>query len=310
MKQTHILPQIPKGITDPVVEKYLRDLQKVIRDKHEDDYMSSKKGGGGDVGADIIIKYEIEALIIHWCLVDSTQLPAVYQVCDGSVWKSGSYAESFWSPRGLTKIPNLCGYGLRAADRSSTQNDPDRDDRRQAVTGEVLTGGLTVSLPAFYCNVIKEARDKGRTVQIGINSSDMFGTLSPVSTVSNVDLTTNVVTVGTALTVGATALIIKGDCIGSFQRDAMQKITGQAYGLYSGWSSRSGVFYFSGENVKRSDAGGSAIYPAYLNIDSSYSTSPNPAKTSDYETRIKNISYLPVMYVLLPSQALVNINGG
>lgn len=43
MKQTHILPQIPKGITDPVVEKYLRDLQKVIRDKHEDDYMSSKR---------------------------------------------------------------------------------------------------------------------------------------------------------------------------------------------------------------------------------------------------------------------------
>lgn len=47
MKQTHILPQIPQGITDSVVEKYLRDLQKVIRDKHEDDYMSSKKGGGG-----------------------------------------------------------------------------------------------------------------------------------------------------------------------------------------------------------------------------------------------------------------------
>ena len=43
MKQTHILPQIPQGITDPVVEKYLRDLQKVIRDKHEDDYMSSKR---------------------------------------------------------------------------------------------------------------------------------------------------------------------------------------------------------------------------------------------------------------------------
>lgn len=43
MKQTHILPQIPKGITDPAVEKYLRDLQKVIRDKHDDDYMSSKR---------------------------------------------------------------------------------------------------------------------------------------------------------------------------------------------------------------------------------------------------------------------------
>ena len=43
MKQTHILPQIPQGITDPAVEKYLRDMQKVIRDKHEDDYMSSKR---------------------------------------------------------------------------------------------------------------------------------------------------------------------------------------------------------------------------------------------------------------------------
>jgi hypothetical protein len=284
MKQTHILPQIPQGITDPAVEKYLRDLQKVIRDKHEDDYMSSRKS------ADIIIKYEIEALITHWCLVDPTQLPAVYQICDGSVWKPGSYAETFWTPKGLTKIPNLCGYGLRAADRSSTQNDPDRDDRRRAVTGQVLTGGTTVSLPAFYCSVIKEARDKGRTVQIGINATDMFGTLSPVGTVSNVDLTTNVVTVGTALTVGATALIIRGDCIGGFQRDAIQYhehnyVQGSTYspaaynGQYAYWGSR----YWVTEGIANS--------PGHTSV-----------KTSE-ETRIKNISYLPIMYVLLPSQA-------
>ena len=208
------------------------------------------------------------------------------------MWKSGSYAETFWSAKGLTKIPNLCGYGLRSADRSSTQNDPDRDDRRQAVTGQVLTGGLTVSLPAFYCNVIKEARDKGRIVQIGINATDMFGTLSPVSTVTAVDLSTNVVTLtsGSALTVGATALIIKGDCIGSFQRDEFKT-------------------HFH-EYANRGDAGavGATVVCGYHG--NNYGTgSSGVLPKGGNETRIKNISYLPIMYVLLPSQALVNING-
>ena len=117
-----------------------------------------------------VVQQEIENLIVKWALIDPVELDVAFQVCNGDPWRSGSYAESFWSPRGLTKIPNLCGYGLRSADRSSTQNDPDRDDRRQAVTGLVLTGGLTVSLPHFYCNVIQEALNKTRTVQIGINA--------------------------------------------------------------------------------------------------------------------------------------------
>jgi hypothetical protein len=155
----------------------------------------------------------------------------------------------------------------------------------------VLTGGLTVSLPNFYCNVIKEARDKGRTVQIGINTTDMFGTLSPVGTVSSVDLINNTVTVGTALTVGATALIIKGDCIGSFQRDAL--LNHKHYiDTYQG-SAGSSV-----GNV-------GSNYGPYVLSSGLVHTSYLPSS----ETRIKNISYLPVMYVLLPSQALVNING-
>lgn len=287
-----LFPQLPKTSADGTfkaseVEAYNKNIQEVIK-KVANNTSSGNSSSG--VGADIIIKYEIEALITHWCLVDPTQLPAVYQICDGSVWKAGSYAETFWTPKGLTKIPNLCGYGLRSADRSSTQNDPDRDDRRQAVTGQVLTGGTTVSLPAFYCNVIKEARDKGRTVQIGINTTDMFGTLSPVGTVSSVDLINNTVTVGTALTVGTTALIIRGDCIGSFQMDQF----GSHRHSYTTNNAPQLNFSIGSQPPRTDDTNGSQAYTHY---------------TGGNETRIKNISYLPIMYVLLPSQALVNING-
>lgn len=245
-------------------------------------------------------KHHIENMIVEWSMVDPTNLSANYQVCDGSVWKTNTYAKTFWEAEGVLRIPNLLGQVPRASASGST-NDPDRADRRQAVTGTVdITSGTVITLPKYYINLLKNAIDNARTIIIGQTLTTIFDTLAVFGTIQSVNTTLNTVTLTTitgTFTAGVgRSLIIKGDVVGSFQNDAMQKITGTIGNGSAGFNWLSGALQPAGATSYLSQVVGSA--GNYANFDSSFSTD---ARTST-ETRPKNIALLPVMMVDIPKE--------
>jgi hypothetical protein len=85
-----------------------------------------------------------------------------------------------------------------------------------------------------------------------------------------------------------------GDNVGSVQADAMQKITGK-FGLRGGSEVASGVLnvspFISTAAVAASAVGNSL----FIDFDNSTSTSPNAAKTNDFETTVINAN---AMYII------------
>ncbi len=280
------MPVIPQLSSDPNTS--LQSIQQYLG-RHAQDITNKF---GAITGGDYLIQKEIENLVVKWALIDPLTLSDDFQICDGSTWKAG-YAKTYWDAKGLTNIPNLCGYALRAMDMSKGV-DPDCADRRQRATGTVATGGTVIALPKYYINIIDEAIQAGRTVKIGINASDMFGTLSPVGTVTAVDIIAKTVTVGTALTVGEQSLIIQGDVIGSFQSDAIRNITGTLHGNMAAGAGASGAFTLIG-NSGMSDG-------YYGRNSNKYLFDASRVVPTGLDNRPKNISYLPIMWVKLPSQ--------
>jgi hypothetical protein len=86
-----------------------------------------------------------------------------------------------------------------------------------------------------------------------------------------------------------------GDSVGSVQSDAMQRITGiiQNVALTATFNV-DGVFDYE-ESSASSGSAASSPPRHRIFFDSANSTNPNPAKTSDYETRPINVS---VMYII------------
>ena len=252
----------------------------------------------------IIVKKEIENLIIKWALIDPIYLDASFQVCDGTAWRPGSYAETYWGTRGLTNIPDLRGYGIRAADKGKTV-DPDRLDRRQVVTGNVLAVSTTSTIlfPIYYCKIIKEALDANRTVVIGTPAAALptaiFDTLTIYGTVTAVDLSTNIVTIGTitgTFTTGSKSLVIKGDTIGSFQDDAVGEHSHLLNVGHVPWAE------FSGGNYTVGFANHPTLSGNHVMNNNNLASTIHSGKTST-ESRIKNISYLPIMWVSPPNSS-------
>ena len=256
-------------------------------------------------GIDYLVQKYIEMMKIEWVLVDPLNIDDCLQVCNGQTWKSG-YAKTFWEARGISVIPNVLGQHVRSSSLGST-SDPDRADRRQLCSGSIATGGTSITLPKYYVNIINEAYLVGRTVQLGIYAGDLFATVT-WGTVNGVTPSSNTVTVGTALTVGNQQIIIRGDVIGSFQNDAMQRITGTSAGVSTTISGDTGSGVFRKTVIGVGQWWNSVNNEnAYITFDSSLSTSPNPAKTSDVETRGKNVAFLPLMWVRLPSESSVPV---
>jgi hypothetical protein len=75
--------------------------------------------------------------------------------------------------------------------------------------------------------------------------------------------------------------------VNGLQNDAMQRIYGQFTTRYGAISSADGVFSQHYVGGTRADAN-SGAYDTQIQFNSAGSTSPNPAKTSEYETRPKN----------------------
>lgn len=79
-----------------------------------------------------------------------------------------------------------------------------------------------------------------------------------------------------------------GDTVGSKQDDAMQRITGSVNNMWGYGSGAAGAFSRSDASSNRPAHGSSRA--RYIHFDNANSKSPTAAKTSDYETRPKNVS--------------------
>lgn len=257
-----------------------------------------------------LVRTMIEAGSWWWGWVDPVNLPSMFQVMDGSVWKTGSYAKQYWEDFGITNIPDQLGYHVRALDFNKG-NDPDRADRRTPVTGDVsTTSGVVISLSRYNINRIKSAKDNGETVVIGEMPATIFGSPGISSTVDTINTEINTVTLSSdpGFSAGtAVPLVIQGDIVGSFQNDAFQ---GHMFwvakvGSYSSLAQSSGI---QRALITYSSYGSDNEYR--LAYNSSYTTpdtlqSGYPVEAGSlygaprytYESRGKNTAYLPIMLV-------------
>lgn len=247
-------------------------------------------------GVDFLVKKYIENMKVDWALIDPLSLDDAFQICDGSAWKANTYASTYWNAKGIANIPDLRGYAVRAHDRGAT-NDADRATRVQAVTAPTVStsSGTVITLPKYHINIINEALSLSRTVIIGEKGATIFTTLSVYGTVASVSLVNNTVTL-TSITGSFTAgsnksLIIKGDLVGSFQNHQFQ---GHIFKVYA--KQGSGASY--GWSGVANGAG--------VDETSGYTGSPitdgiNGTPLYGLETHGKNVAYLPIMWVRLPS---------
>lgn len=81
-----------------------------------------------------------------------------------------------------------------------------------------------------------------------------------------------------------------GDNVGSAQNDAVQRMTGHMDFRSVWWVSDSGVFNDTSSSGSGSHFGSGNVNYPYIRYDNADSTSPNVAKTSQTETRGKNVN--------------------
>jgi hypothetical protein len=265
---------------------------------------------------DILLK--IEMLEVVSALCDPLNISSKFMIADGSTIPSdseayiihntggtilsGTYFERTYTGKGLTVLPDIRGYHPRYMAKGSTA-DADRANRRQGVTGTVdTTSGTIIYLPKYYINIISEAVTNSRTVIIGVLNSTIFTDPTIYGTVQSVNTSLNYVVLTSitgTFTAGSASLVVKGDVIGSFQNDQMQRITGsmgktgEAGTIFTGTCSGAIVrgtntnnnVYFNGTSGSR----------YLINFDSSKSTGARAGA----ETYGKNIALLPLVRIYL-----------
>ena len=320
-QQDYLYPKVPVRDSDGVIsavdqENFNRNIINLLKNKVSKDNKAVNVDLTSLIYDEILL--EIEMMKVSTVLCDPLNISSKYLICDGSTIPSDSeayiihntggtvtkdsFSKAYSTVYGRSSIPDLLGYHLRYQDIGSAI-DPDRATRRQLATGTVNTSsGVIVYFPKYYINIIKDAVDNSRTIVIANGSVGLFGTLTIYGTVSSVNTDLNYVVLSSVtgtFSTGEQSLIIQGDLIGSFQKDAMQRITGSLGGpaIATAYYSTSGVFTATVWTVKWSAAGPN--YIGTVQFNSANSTSPNAAKTSEYETRGINVALLPLVRVYI-----------
>lgn len=330
-QQDYLYPKVPVRNSDGVIsavdqENFNRNIINLLKNKVSKDNKAVNVDLTSLIYDEILL--EIEMMKVSTVLCDPLNISSKYLICDGSTIPSDSeayiihntggtvtkdsFSKAYSTVYGRSSIPDLLGYHLRYQDIGSAI-DPDRATRRQLATGTVNTSsGVIVYFPKYYINIIKDAVDNSRTIVIANGSVGLFGTLAIYGTVSSVNTDLNYVvltSVTGTFTAGSQSLIIQGDLIGSFQKDAMQRITGTINTINyqkdntAVLRSLTGVFSDAG-NVDTSTRKSTEDSTTTRNIrqtifNSANSVSPNTAKTSEYETRGINAALLPLVRVYI-----------
>ena len=263
-----------------------------------------------------IIK-DIQMLKVENVLCNPLDIPSDYMIADGSVFPSGSTAElihvsggtlfdKIYTPTERTNIPDLLGQHIRYSDMGSGL-DPDADKRRQLTTGLVDTSAGNLYLSPYHINLIKEAFDAGREIQIGELNTDLWTGFTVRGTVASVNTTSNYITLTDIIgtwTDGSKSLVLKGDLVGSFQKDIAiehrhyqyvdTNASGSGINLYSGGDETPASYSSEGNNVE--------YRIRYSDVTATKDLDANTGMTGlqdsgGDETRPANIALLPLVRI-------------